>query len=40
MSLEDRPGERVSGWRVSEVKLPKLAEKHDARVLAQAEVEL
>ena len=28
------------GWRASEVKLPKLAEKHDARVLAQAEVEL
>lgn len=28
------------GWRAAEVKLPKLAEKHDARVLAQAEVEL
>lgn len=28
------------GWRASEVRLPKLAEGHDARVLAQAEVEL
>lgn len=28
------------GWRVAEVRLPKLAEGHDARVLAQAEVEL
>jgi len=28
------------GWRVIEVKLPKLAEGHDARVLAPAEVEL
>lgn len=28
------------GWRVAEVRLPKLADGHDARVLAQAEVEL
>lgn len=28
------------GWRVSDVRLPKLAEGHDARVIAQAEVEL
>lgn len=28
------------GWRVSETRLPKLAESHDAAVLAQAEVEL
>jgi hypothetical protein len=28
------------GWRVTEVRLPKLAEHHDARVLAPAEVEL
>lgn len=28
------------GWRVAEVRLPKLAEKHDARILAPAEVEL
>jgi hypothetical protein len=28
------------GWRASEVKLPKLADGHDATVLAQAEVEL
>jgi len=28
------------GWRVTEVRLPKLAERHDARVLAPAEVEL
>lgn len=28
------------GWRATEVKLPKLAEGHDASVLAQAEVEL
>jgi hypothetical protein len=28
------------GWRATEVKLPKLAEGHDATVLAQAEVEL
>lgn len=28
------------GWRVAEVRLPKLAESHDARVLAPAEVEL
>lgn len=28
------------GWRVAEVRLPKLAEGHDARVLAPAEVEL
>lgn len=28
------------GWKAAAVKLPKLTEKHDARVLAQAEVEL
>lgn len=28
------------GWRVTQVKLPKLSEGHDARVLAPAEVEL
>ena len=28
------------GWRVTEVRLPQLAEHHDARVLAPAEVEL
>ena len=28
------------GWRAAEVRLPKLADKHDASVLAQAEVEL
>jgi len=28
------------GWRVSEVKLPKMAEGHDAKILAPAEVEL
>lgn len=28
------------GWRATEVRLPKLAESHDAAVLAQAEVEL
>lgn len=28
------------GWRATEVKLPKLADSHDATVLAQAEVEL
>ncbi|VXC68848.1 DUF2760 domain-containing protein [Massilia sp. 9I] len=28
------------GWRASKVQLPQLAEKHDARVLAPAEVEL
>jgi hypothetical protein len=28
------------GWRATEVRLPKLAEGHDATVLAQAEVEL
>lgn len=28
------------GWRVAEVRLPRLAEGHDARVLAPAEVEL
>ena len=28
------------GWRVAAVRLPKLAEGHDARVLAPAEVEL
>ena len=28
------------GWRVADVRLPRLAQRHDARVLAQAEVEL
>jgi hypothetical protein len=28
------------GWRVTEIKMPKLAEGHDPRVLAPAEVEL
>lgn len=28
------------GWRATEVRLPKLADNHDASVLAQAEVEL
>ena len=28
------------GWRVAEVRLPRLAERHDASVVAQAEVEL
>lgn len=28
------------GWRVSDTRLPKLAEGHDASVIAQAEVEL
>ena len=28
------------GWRAAEVRLPKLAERHDATILAQAEVEL
>lgn len=28
------------GWRVAEIKLPKLAEGHDVRVLTPAEVEL
>jgi len=28
------------GWRVAEVRLPKTAEQHDARVVAPAEVEL
>ena len=28
------------GWRVSEVRLPQLAERHDARIVAPAEVEL
>lgn len=28
------------GWRVTEVRLPKLAESHDAQIVAQAEVEL
>ena len=28
------------GWRATEVKLPQLADSHDIRVLAQAEVEL
>ncbi|MDN8618224.1 DUF2760 domain-containing protein [Variovorax ginsengisoli] len=31
---------RHRGWRVTEVRLPKLAERHDARVVAPAEVEL
>ncbi|MEF7617222.1 DUF2760 domain-containing protein [Aquincola sp. MAHUQ-54] len=28
------------GWRVAEVRLPQLAERHDARVIAPAEIEL
>jgi delta 1-pyrroline-5-carboxylate dehydrogenase len=28
------------GWRVTEIRLPRLAEGHDVRVLAPAEVEL
>ena len=28
------------GWRVTDTRLPKLAEGHDASVIAQAEVEL
>ena len=28
------------GWRVAEVRLPRLAERHDATVIAPAEVEL
>lgn len=28
------------GWKVTEIKLPKLAEGHDARIVAAAEVEL
>lgn len=28
------------GWRVTEIKLPKLSEGHDAKVIAPAEVEL
>ena len=28
------------GWRAAEVRLPRLADGHDARVLAPAEVEL
>lgn len=28
------------GWRVTDARLPRLAEGHDARVIAQAEVEL
>jgi hypothetical protein len=28
------------GWRVSEVKLPKMAEGHDAKVITPAEIEL
>jgi hypothetical protein len=31
---------RHRGWRVSEVRLPKLSEGHDASICAQAEVEL
>jgi hypothetical protein len=31
---------RHRGWRVAEVRLPQLAEGHDTRVLAAAEVEL
>ncbi|AMO25555.1 hypothetical protein UC35_18210 [Ramlibacter tataouinensis] len=31
---------RHRGWRVAEVRLPRLAEGHDTRVLAAAEVEL
>jgi hypothetical protein len=28
------------GWRVSEIKLPKLVDGHDAKIVAPAEVEL
>ena len=28
------------GWRATEVRLPRLAERHDARIVAPAEVEL
>jgi len=28
------------GWRASEVKLPKMAEGHDAKIVTPAEVEL
>jgi hypothetical protein len=28
------------GWKVDEVRLPRLAERHDATVIAPAEVEL
>lgn len=28
------------GWRVTETRLPRLTEAHDASVIAQAEVEL
>jgi hypothetical protein len=31
---------RHRGWRVTEVRLPKLAERHDTRIVAPAEVEL
>ena len=31
---------RHRGWRVNEVRLPKLSEGHDASICAQAEVEL
>ena len=31
---------RHRGWRVTEVRLPKLAERHDTHVVAPAEVEL
>ncbi len=31
---------RHRGWRVTEVRLPKLVERHDATILAPAEVEL
>jgi hypothetical protein len=31
---------RHRGWRINEVRLPKLSEGHDARICAQAEVEL
>ena len=31
---------RHRGWRVTDVRLPKLAERHDAHVVAPAEVEL
>ena len=31
---------RHPGWRVTEVRLPRLTEGHDARILAAAEVEL
>jgi hypothetical protein len=35
-----RGGISHRGWRVSDVRLPKLAETHDVTVIAPAEVEL